>query len=56
MNFRKRGGLLQSNFFFLQILVPPEKKRNIDIRSGGGSKAVWTLSENSSDLVDPIVP
>ena len=56
MNFRKmggEGGVTPIQKISLQILAHPEKKRNIDIQNeggGGGAKAVWTLSENSSDL------
>ena len=40
MNFRKGGGVTPIQKNSLQILTPPEKKRNIDIwKEGGGSKA-----------------
>ena len=37
MNFRKKGGgVTPIQKISLQILAPPEKKRNIDIRNEGG--------------------
>ena len=37
MNFReKRGGVTPIRKIWLQILVPPEKKRNIVFRNKGG--------------------
>ena len=57
MNFRKKGGGHATPKNFVADFSTSRKKRNIDIRNkGGGSKDVWTLSENSSDLVSPVVP
>ena len=57
MNFRKKGGSRQSGWITLQILLPPEKKGNIVFRNeGGGSKAAWSFSENSSVFSSTSVP
>ena len=44
MNFReKKEGVTQIQKISLQILVPPEKKRNIDIRNEGGGQRPFGL-------------
>ena len=57
MNFREKGGGHSNPKNTLQILLPPQKKRNIVFRDeGGGSEAVWSFTENSSKFVTASVP
>ena len=51
------GGVTPIQKKSLQILVPPEKKRNIVFRNeGGGSEPIWKFSEISSILANPGAP
>ena len=55
MNFwKKRGGHANPNEFCCKLSGLP-KKYNIVFQKGG-SEAVWKFSENSSNLVQLIVP
>ena len=55
MNVRKKGGVPPIQTFLLQILVPPEKKRNIVFRNEGGGAGAGQRPFGSFPKIHPFL-